>query len=104
MRTNGILKYCIPSMSFNDDGEPSWGDTSWSDGMPCLIKPITNNSKGRYEDGKYSQASYEVLVESACLPNDINRIKLQRDGQELGEFAVQGIPTPTSMHRTILIV
>ena len=47
MRTNGILRYQIISETgFNDDGEPI-ASGSWSEEIPCSIKTVTNNSKGR---------------------------------------------------------
>lgn len=105
MRTNGTIKYHILiGNGFNDDGEPLAAETSWSDHIPCSIRTVTNNSKGRYEDGKFNQASYEILVETAGFPLDIKRVRLQRDGVELGEFAVQGLPIPTTMNRTKIIV
>ena len=103
MRTNGILRYQIISDNgFNDDGEPVRSSDSWSEIIPCSIKAVTNNSKGRYEDGKFNQASYEVLVET--IPLDVRRVKLERDGITLGEYPVQGLPTPTTMGRVKIIV
>lgn len=96
--------YCEVSGGFNEDGEPDATVQSWSDSIPCNIKTVTNTSKGRYEDGKFNQASYEVLVESYHFPIDIKRVKLVRGKVELGEFAVQGMPTPTTMDRVIIIV
>lgn len=106
MRTNGTLQYCIISKGgFNDDGEPiAVGSVTWSEEIPCSINAITNNSKGRYEDGKFNQASYSVLVESANISLDVTRLKLTRSGVFLGEYAVQGLPIPTSMNRVKIIV
>ena len=106
MRTNGTLQYCILAEGgFNEDGEPiAVGTPTWSEEIPCSIKAITNNSKGRYEDGKFNQASFEVLVETANFPLDISRIKLERRGIVLGEFAIQGVPTPTIMDRVKIVV
>ena len=106
MRTNGTLQYSIPSeVGFNEDGEPiAAGSVFFSEDIPCLIRVVTNNSKGRYEDGKFNQASYEILVESANFPLTVNRVKLFRAGVFLGEFAIQGLPTPTTMDRVKIIV
>ena len=106
MRTNGTLQYCIISEGgFNEDGEPiAAGSPTWSEAIPCSIKEVTNNSKGRYEDGKFNQASYTILVEPANIPLDVTRVRLQRKGIELGEYAVQGLPTPTTMGRVKIIV
>lgn len=96
--------YSEVSGGFNEDGEPDAVVQSWSDSFPCHIKTVTNSSKGRYEDGKFNQASYEVLVESYHFPLGIKRVKLVRNDVELGVFAVQGLPTPTTMDRVIIIV
>ena len=105
MRTNGYFQYSIhASNGFNEDGEPIATSPSWSENIPCSIKTIMNNSKGRYEDGKFNQTSYEVLVETANLPIEVTRIKLFRNGFELGEYAVQGLPTPTTMDRIKIVV
>lgn len=106
MRTNGTLQYCIISEGgFNEDGEPiATGSTTWSEAISCSIKNVTNNSKGRYEDGKFNQASYSILAEPANIPLNVTRVKLQRKGIELGEYAVQGLPTPTTMNRVKIIV
>lgn len=105
MRTNGTLRFStyIPG-GFNDDGEPIAGHDGWSEAIPCSIKTVTNNSKGRYEDGKFNQASYEVLVEPDERLLGITRVKLVRGEIELGEYPVQGRPTPTVMDRIKIIV
>ena len=105
MRTNGYLQYLTHTEGgFNEDGEPIMGSDIWSSPVSCSIKTVTNNSKGRYEDGKFNQASYEVLVENEQIPISTNRVKLFRHDVELGEYAVQGKPIPTFMDRVKIIV
>jgi hypothetical protein len=105
MRTNGLLQYNIHTDGgFNDDGEPIGSVDSWSEAVRCHIETVTNNSKGRYEDGKFNQASYEVLVEAGTIPADTNRVKLTRGKTELGEFSVQGRPEPLSMDRVKITI
>ncbi len=105
MRTNGYLLYLTHTEGgFNEDGEPIMGIDTWSTPIPCSVKTVTNNSKGQYEDGKFNQASYEVLVEDGQIPIDTNRVKLFRRDVELGEYAVQGKPIPTSMDRVKIVV
>lgn len=99
------MQYLIHTAGgFDEDGEPIKGSDSWSDPVPCSIKTVTNTSQGRYEDGKFNQYSYQVLIEEYRFPIDINRVKLVRGDTELGEFAVQGMPTPTVMDRVIISV
>lgn len=105
MRTNGVLQYQVVTKGgYNADGEPVAGSTSWSDPVPCSIRTVTNSSKGRYEDGKFNQYSYEVLVESANFPLGINRVRLTRGDTELGEYPIQGKPIPTTMDRVKIVV
>lgn len=105
MRTNGFLQYLTHTEGgFNEDGEPIDGIDNWSVPISCLIKTVTNNSKGRYEDGKFNQASYEILIEHGQVPIDINRVRLVRHEVELGEYAVQGKAIPTVMERVKIIV
>lgn len=105
MRTNGTLQFnTFVGGGFNEDGEPIAGVDGWSEAIPCSIKTVNNNSKGRYEDGKFNQASYEVLVEPNSRLLDITRVKLIRGETELGEYPVQGRPTPTVMDRIKIIV
>ena len=89
---------------FNEDGEPIGGSDVWSGSIPCSINTVTNDSKGQYEDGKFNQASYSVLVGRNKIPLDTNRVKLVRNDVELGEFAVQGKPVPTTMDRVKIVV
>lgn len=105
MRINGYLQYLTHTGGgFNDDGEPVMGTDTWSTPVPCSVNTVTNNSQGEYEDGKFNQASYEVLVENGQVPIDTNRVKLFRYDVELGEYAVQGKPLPTSMDRVKIVV
>lgn len=106
MRANGYLQYCIYSQGgFDEDGDPiEGGVATWSETVPCSIQTVTNNSKGRYEDGKFNQASYEVLVENGTIPPDANRVRLVRGEVQLGEYPVQGKPIPTVMERVKIVV
>lgn len=108
MRTNGLLVYLLSAAqgSFNEDGEPIAGAELWSDPIPCSIRTVTNTSQGRYEDGKFNQYSYEVLVEpSELLFNAVlNRVRLRRLGVDLGEYAVQGLPEATALDRVKIVV
>lgn len=104
MRTNGTLQYNIHTGGgFNDEGEPVASVDTWSEEVRCFIRTATNNT-GRYEDGTFIQASYEVLVESGQVPLEANRVKLTRGATELGDFAVQGRPLLTAMDRIKIVV
>jgi hypothetical protein len=104
MRTNGTIWYQKDSdNAINDDGEPNpCGNIVWSDAIPCSVKTVTNSNQGVYSDGKFTQYSYEILVES--IPMNIQRVKLMRNGIDLGEFPIQGLPIPTTMSRIKIVV
>lgn len=103
MRTNGFLWYAVDveGSGLDEDGEPIAGNTEWSDPIPCLIQFVTNTNAA-YGDGTYKQVSYKVVAEA--LPLDATLLKLERDSQYLGEFAVLGKPNKTTMDRTIIYV
>ncbi|MCC8175528.1 MAG: hypothetical protein LIO91_03750 [Bacteroidales bacterium] len=108
MRTNGSLWYLRSTAQggFNEDGEPIEGVELWSDPIPCAIQTLTNTSKGRYEDGKFNQYSFEVLIEPSNLPVNValNRVRLRRLGVGLGEYVVQGLLEVTTLDRLKIVV
>ncbi len=92
MRVNGYLVYRIPAAegtSYNDDGEPVFADSTQSDQIECWIQTNTHSEKGVYADGKFTQASYEVLLQRGSLPKDVDFVHIWRGAKDLGEFEVQ---------------
>ena len=82
------------SASFDEDGMPTAGSAVWSDPIECFINVNTHNNKGTYQDGKFTQAAYEVLIERQALDVVPNRIRLSRSSDvvsqmDLGEWEVQ---------------
>jgi len=109
MRTNGILYYptnAATAPQFDEDGVPvvSTPSSLWSDPVPCHIRTLSSSSKGTYEDGTFHQASYQVLVERNAIPEDTQKVKLERGGVTLGEFQVQGFPESINLDRIKIIV
>ena len=99
MRTNGYLQVKIVTEGgFNDDGEPVSGGVDWGSEIPCSIKTLTDNRKGRYDDGEFRIASFIILIEER---NDFypSHIKLTRYDVELGEYKVQSIEPLKSVGR-----
>ena len=98
MRINGTLRYLISeSASFDEDGVPTQGTANWSDPVECFIRTITHNNRGTYQDGQWTQASYEVLIERQCLPVVPGRVHLKRStNQDLitrtAKYTTQGEP------------
>lgn len=103
MRTNGHLQYQIlTGGGMNEYGEVVASEQSWSDPIPCSIKTNSDTRKGMYEDGVFRHASFTVLIELAKFPH--NRIKVERLGEELGEYDVIAVEPLTTVGRTQIIV
>ena len=64
--------------SFDEDGMPTVGEPTWSRPIGCFISVNTHNTKGTYQDGRFTQASYEVLLERQPLDVVPSRIKIKR--------------------------
>lgn len=91
MRTNGYLQIkVVVGGGLNDDGEPIPAGTDWGEKIPCSIKTLTDSRKGRYDDGEFRIASFEILIEEI---KDFNppHVKLNRYDVDLGEFTVQSV-------------
>lgn len=105
MRTNGLLyikQAPAPAGSGNGldaDGNPIKGVPDCSDPIPCHVKTVTDNRRGVYEDGKFRQASFDVLLEQPAEPFTAKVVRLIRYGEELGEFTVQCVEPVTMLGR-----
>lgn len=105
MRYNGVLKYEIVAESeeLNEYGEIATGQSAaWSEDIPCSIKTNSDSRKGKYEDGEFRQASFTVLIEMS--PAEINRVKLSRLGEDLGEYRVLSVEPLASVGRIRIVV
>lgn len=104
MRANGTLRYHIYSgNSIDENGVPVTGEVWLSNPIPCSIQELVNEFK-EYEDGKRFNLSYRILVERGKVPQGVTMITLERFGTLLGEFQIQGLPTPTTLDRIIIKV
>lgn len=92
----------------NDGGLNEWGEvadtaqSTWSVPIPCSIKTNSDTRKGKYEDGEFRQASFLILVEVMPFPHV--RVKLERHGEELGEYRVLSSEPLTTVGRTQIMV
>ena len=104
MRYNGNLQYLIVTGSggVNEYGEPEPQQESWSTPIPCSIKTNHDNRLGTYEDGEYRQASFIILIELSTF--DAKRVRLERLGENLGEYRVKTVEPLTTVGRTKIIV
>lgn len=105
MRYNGTIQFeQSTSGGFNDFGEPIPATTEWSDPIKCSIKANSDTRKGIYEDGKFRQASYVVLIETRTLPGGIQRTRLKRFTENLGEHDILNIEPLLSVGRIQILV
>lgn len=103
MRANGTLKYAvITEGGLNDYGEETGSTLSWSEPMPCSIKTLSDSRIGKYEDGEFRQASYQIMIELTEFP--YNRIRLERLGEDLGEHRIISAEPLATVGRTQIIV
>lgn len=104
MRYNGHFQYMIQGASTeNEFGELVESSSSWTDPIPCHIKTNSDNRKGKYEDGEFRQASFTILAEQ--IDNlSFNRVRLERQGEDLGEYGVMNAENLESQNRTQILV
>lgn len=90
MQYNGTIQYKILSGGgLDENSEPIKSDSSWSDPIRCLYKTV-KHIHGIYQQGKFTDSSYEILIESQEIEADT--VKLTNDKNKmLGEFEVQNI-------------
>lgn len=90
MQYNGTIQYRILSGGgLDENSEPIKSDSSWSDPIRCLYRSV-KHTHGIYQQGKFTDSSYEILIESQEI--EVDMVKLTNDRNKmLGEFEVQEI-------------
>nr|DAP01651.1 MAG TPA: hypothetical protein [Bacteriophage sp.] len=90
MQYNGTIQYRILSGGgLDENSEPIKSDSSWSDPICCLYRSV-KHTHGIYQQGKFTDSSYEILIESQEI--EVDMVKLTNDRNKmLGEFEVQDI-------------
>ncbi|MGM9810962.1 MAG: hypothetical protein ACI30J_08885 [Paludibacteraceae bacterium] len=93
--SNGTLRYTSKSSvaDVDDNGNPIRAEEADME-IPCTISVLSEDKKGRYDDGQYKKASYSVTcdlekVGSSFHPNSIQLIHEFKG--DLGSFQVQRI-------------
>lgn len=87
----------------NEFGELVESTSLWSEPIPCHIKTNSDNKRGKYEDGEFRQASFTILTEQ--MDNlSFNRVRLERQGEDLGEYGVMNAENIESQNRTQILV
>lgn len=105
MRYNGSLKCqtLTGNEQMNEYGEPVAAQVSWGDPVPCSIKTNNDTRKGKYEDGEFRMASFTILIEFVA-GFAADRVKLERNGEDLGEYRVLSVEPLTSVGRIQIMV
>lgn len=89
MITNGTIQ----PIQTTGGGKTPTGDPIAATQVPgtpieCFIKSISQSNKGKYDGGKFTAATFEILIEDQ--PFDAKRVKLTNEsGLELGDFEIQ---------------
>ncbi|EJX05270.1 hypothetical protein EVA_06626 [gut metagenome] len=79
----GFDKNGLPQKVQNAPGEP----------IPCNIKTLNHDKKGKYIDGTFSRFSYEILLDIETTQNfTADRVRLTDNrGNVIGDFQVQDV-------------
>jgi hypothetical protein len=84
---NGTITVKIKSGGgLNGEGNPVEPSESWGDPIPCRITTNKRNNLGKQNGNTFTIASYEILI--GLQPFTAERVKLERFGEDLGEFSV----------------
>lgn len=105
MRHNGTIQFEQTSPGgINEFGEPIPVKTEWSQPINCSIKANSDTRKGIYEDGKFRQASYVILIETQSLPGTVQRTRLKRFSESLGDHDILNIEPLLTVGRIQILV
>lgn len=106
MFINGYIYKSTTTSSYIDSttGELVSSEQSWDAGAPCCITTNSDTRRGVYDDGEFRQASYTVIIEMNGKHYSAETVKLERNGEELGEFRVLSIEPITTMGRVKIVV
>lgn len=112
MRYNGTIAFeVITPAGENEYGEPTPSQTEWTEPIKCSIKANSDTRKGKYdtrkgkyEDGNFRQASYVVLIETRDISDNLHRVQLTRQSENLGEHAILNIEPLPSVGRIQILV
>lgn len=87
---NGTLQVIEKKGGGMLNGIPIKVEESISEPIPCNLRTIMHNHKGKTVDGVFTQSSYEVLIESQQISAE-RVILTDSRNVRLGEFRVQDI-------------
>ncbi|MDR1197534.1 MAG: hypothetical protein LBK94_00785 [Prevotellaceae bacterium] len=84
---NGIIYPIIKTGGgIDENGNPAQPSETFGEPIPCRIKTNKRNNLGKVDGNRFVVASYEVLID--IQPFSANKVKLERLGNNLGNFSV----------------
>lgn len=105
MRVNGHIQILQSSTGrFDELGNPVIEDAVYGEEIECCIQTVNDNRKGRYIDGIFRQSSFYIFVESCNAIPASTMIKVERNGEYLGEFNIQSVEELSSVGRIKITV
>ena len=84
-------------------GRPLEVKVEWSAPLPCRIETNRDTRKGVYEDGKFRQAEFTMLIDGIHQFLQ-KRVKLSRLGELLGEYNVVTVEPLEAVDATKIIL
>lgn len=90
---NGILQIVTKAGGGMEHGIPVSVDETLGEPIPCNIKTLQDNKRGKIIDNVFTQASYEVLIDTYDCPNFTSETVILTDnrGTVKGKFQVQDV-------------
>lgn len=107
MRSNGyIYIMATAAEELNEYGEPILAEPAWGEPIAAEISANSDSRLGRrYEDGRYRQAAYTIYIEGTDNAPALNtRIRVERRGEQLGEYETLTVEPLPQMGRTRIII
>lgn len=90
---NGTLQVVVKTGGGMVNGKPVPVTEAVGDPIPCNIKTLTDNKKGKIIDNVFTQSSYEVLIDTLAVPHFTADMVILTDNRGVvkGKFQVQDI-------------
>lgn len=90
---NGTLQTVVKTGGGMEHGKPIPVKEVVSDPIPCNIKTVTDNKKGKIIDNVFTQSSYEVLIDLYDVPCFKAETVILTDNRDdvIGKFQVQDV-------------
>lgn len=105
MRTNGTIRLKIKVGGGIDPetGYPTKPTIDWSDDIPCLFNANKYNNFGKVDGMTFTSASYDILIENQPVESEV-LVLFDKNGKDLGEFAIMEVSDEAMKGRTRIIV